>query len=98
MLERNSLIQRFKKKSTPVPLALESDIIPRSQLSNPFKIIPGFLGNMNFSRFAATFQAGGDVNCITPNVEGVARGNRNQRSGMDTDAQFPAFIAKDFLL
>jgi len=51
MLERNSLIQRFKKKSTPVPLALESDIIPWSQLSNPFKIIPGFLGNVDFAIF-----------------------------------------------
>ena len=51
MLERNSLIQRFKKKSTPVPLALESDITTGSQLSNPFKIIPGFLGNVDFAIF-----------------------------------------------
>ena len=51
MLERNSLIQRFKKKSTPVPLALDSDIITGSQLSNPFKIIPGFFGNVDFAIF-----------------------------------------------
>ena len=51
MLERNSLIQCFKKKSTPVPLALESDITTGSQLSNPFKIIPDFLGNVDFAIF-----------------------------------------------
>ena len=51
MLECYSLIQLFKKKCTPVPLALESDITPWSQLSNPFKIIPGFLGNVDFAIF-----------------------------------------------
>ena len=51
MLECNSLIQRFKKKSTPVSLALESDITTGSQLSTPFKIIPGFLGNVDFTIF-----------------------------------------------
>ena len=51
MLERDSLIQCFEKKSTPVTLALESDITTRSHLSNPFKIIPGFLGNVDFAIF-----------------------------------------------